>query len=1490
MSRKNSAHRRVNSSIYRNLVLAAAIAAPASLAGAQAVWVGPAGGGLWGEPSNWDTNFTPAFAGAIGRVDGNKPQNSDVLIDGGFTISNIIIDAGDQVRLANGQQIVFNESALTLQLDGLAIAANGSFTVQATSQNTDLNVPSGHNIFFEGIAGNGGGVVNLTNNGGAGSSRITGSGSLTNSITIQGAGSIGQNTLRLTNSGTIAATTGQLSIAPVNAGGAIGGLRNTGTLGASSGGELVLTGNGAGFFDSTGGFLSANNNSFVTLVTSADVRGGTIVSSGNGAVRVGSGNTASMRDVSVVGNLTASDNATLQLLGTINNSGSINVNAAANASVLSMAGTTVNLTGAGVVNLSQSGVGGASIGGTGTLNTSNTIQGFGNVGANNVAFLNTGTVVANSAAGGLTIDPVNQGGVNAGFTNNGTLLAAGNVLTLTGNGAGFFNNAGGRIIASSTDVQLVTSVDIRGGTLSSSGAGVIRAPGGNTAIASNVTNVGNVTVDPGATLVLGGAITNNGSFNVNSGTNASAVLSASGGSVSLSGPGFVNLTESGGGASLAGTGTFVNNQTVRGSGNVGANSTDFINNSLFLANTAATPLVIDPVNRGSSIPGFTNNGSLHANGGVLMLTGNGSGFFDNTNGRIVAGSTDVQLVTSVDIRGGTLTSSGAGIIRVPGGNTGLVSNLTNVGNLTADPGGIIQGGGVITNNGSININPSAVSSAQLNPAGGTVTLTGSGFVNLNEAGAGAFIQGTGTFINNQTVRGSGNVGNNNTEITNTGTFLANNATFALTLDPINFGGATGGFVNTGTLHANGGTLFLTGNGSGWFNNTGGRIVAGSTDVRLVSGVDIRGGTLSTGAGIVRVPGGNTAFLTGVTNDGNLTVDSGGILYPFNGGFTNNGSININAGTSSNAQLNPKVGSVAIGGSGVINLNDGGAVAFIQGTGTFVINQTVRGSGNIGNNNTAFTNNSVVRADVGTASLTVDPVSLGGANAGFINNGSLHANGGTLFLTGNGSGFFDNANGRIVAGSTDVRLVTGVDIRGGTLSTGAGIVRVPGGNTALLTGVTNDGNLTVDAGAILYPFNGGFTNNGSININADASSNAQLNPNGGSVAIGGSGVINLNDGGAIAYIQGTGRFVNNQTVRGGGNIGNNNTAITNNGTITANNATRDLTLDPVNLGGAAAGFTNNGTLSASGGQMIVTGNGAGYFDGGSSTISVASNGTVTMTTSADLRGASQIINNGVFNQTNSSVTTAKYIRGSGTLNVNTAARFNVAQDGTNAGTSRVAAMNIDAAKVDLTDNDLVIDYTGGSPITTVRGYLQTGSNGGLWNGNGLITSLATNIKRIGYAEASAIYSSFPASFSGQSVDNTSVLIKYTYAGDADLNGVVNFDDYSRTDNGFNSGGTVWSQGDYDYNGQVNFDDYALIDLAFNTQGGSLRRAMSYLEGNDRSGMGMDSPPLQIVQSHFAQFGEAYASSFLNAVPEPTSIGLFTGLAALAAGKRRRRRSH
>jgi hypothetical protein len=63
----------------------------------------------------------------------------------------------------------------------------------------------------------------------------------------------------------------------------------------------------------------------------------------------------------------------------------------------------------------------------------------------------------------------------------------------------------------------------------------------------------------------------------------------------------------------------------------------------------------------------------------------------------------------------------------------------------------------------------------------------------------------------------------------------------------------------------------------------------------------------------------------------------------------------------------------------------------------------------------------------------------------------------------------------------------------------------------------------------------------------------------------------------------------------------------------------------------------------------------------------------------------------------------------------------------------------------------------------------------------------------------------------------------FAGDADHNGVINFDDYVRIDDGFNNHLIGFSNGDFNYDGVINFDDYVIIDLAFNTQSGMLSQS-------------------------------------------------------------------
>ena len=126
--------------------------------------------------------------------------------------------------------------------------------------------------------------------------------------------------------------------------------------------------------------------------------------------------------------------------------------------------------------------------------------------------------------------------------------------------------------------------------------------------------------------------------------------------------------------------------------------------------------------------------------------------------------------------------------------------------------------------------------------------------------------------------------------------------------------------------------------------------------------------------------------------------------------------------------------------------------------------------------------------------------------------------------------------------------------------------------------------------------------------------------------------------------------------------------------------------------------------------------------------------------------------------------------------------------------------------------------------------------------------------------------------GANRQDADVLIRTIFEtdyGDSDLNGRIDFDDYSHIDSGFNNHLAGWANGDFDGNGHIDFDDYALIDLSFNTHAGALARAMAYLDGSDRSERGMSTPELRLVEQHLAEFGLGYANAFLSAVPEPSS---------------------
>ena len=193
----------------------------------------------------------------------------------------------------------------------------------------------------------------------------------------------------------------------------------------------------------------------------------------------------------------------------------------------------------------------------------------------------------------------------------------------------------------------------------------------------------------------------------------------------------------------------------------------------------------------------------------------------------------------------------------------------------------------------------------------------------------------------------------------------------------------------------------------------------------------------------------------------------------------------------------------------------------------------------------------------------------------------------------------------------------------------------------------------------------------------------------------------------------------------------------------------------------------------------------------------------------------------------------------------------------------------AGKLDLTNNNLIVHN--GNP-TDIFNQLALGSAGN-WQGTKGVTSssaAAAGNTALGMElNNDGNGNTLVDTFEGQTVSNTDVLVKYTFAGDANLDGTVNGSDYTLIDNGFNSGMSGWRNGDFNYDGSINGDDYMLIDNAFNTEGNTIFSAVP-------------AAPTEMIASDTDQ-----VAGELTSVPEPGSVVLLSFSVAGLLGKRRRR---
>jgi hypothetical protein len=143
-----------------------------------------------------------------------------------------------------------------------------------------------------------------------------------------------------------------------------------------------------------------------------------------------------------------------------------------------------------------------------------------------------------------------------------------------------------------------------------------------------------------------------------------------------------------------------------------------------------------------------------------------------------------------------------------------------------------------------------------------------------------------------------------------------------------------------------------------------------------------------------------------------------------------------------------------------------------------------------------------------------------------------------------------------------------------------------------------------------------------------------------------------------------------------------------------------------------------------------------------------------------------------------------------------------------------------AKLDLTDNDLIVDYSssGVSPFTAVQQWILTGYF--LDPTEGIVSSaphaLGGNLLVLfdngNPAPASPSGLTEWPQGSGNTVALQSVIGKYTYYGDTNVDGRVTAEDYAPVDSNVNmlTTGANYFQGDTNFDGKVTSEDYAPID--------------------------------------------------------------------------------
>jgi fibronectin-binding autotransporter adhesin len=722
----------------------------------------------------------------------------------------------------------------------------------------------------------------------------------------------------------------------------------------------------------------------------------------------------------------------------------------------------------------------------------------------------------------------------------------------------------------------------------------------------------------------------------------------------------------------------------------------------------------------------------------------------------------------------------------------LGGSVTGANGLNASTGA----GTVLQTAGTVYLDPATVGTSLLIDPVSTYSLSGFGTLQANaEQIGGQFLQSAGA--NNMQ---SGAI----LSILSTGTYNLSGSGLLITDAVFN----AGLFVNSGgTMQGTTGSGIAFTN-SGLFNFSGGAF----------SGTLLNSVGATTTVTAVAIP------FASVINNGRLTVNNGSGTFSgvISGtgtlGFTGTGSIQVTGGST-------MTGATTVYG-GTITLADPAGVAFAGGV---VID----------------TGATVQLADPGQLPTTLTTTVNGGSlllggyaqtvSALSITGGSVQQTTGTGLGLGTGvvtvgKGTASITGGLQTAGGYTFNVASGGSVLvSGSLSSFTSGAQVPsltvtGGGTLVLSGGSPIVAVDVKQGTLQFNAGGEFLQ---VNSSVDVESAGVLNLNGqrlltgdlsggGRVALG-SGTITINSSGSTfsGQIDGSGGVTKQGT-----------------GTLTLTGRTQWTGPTNVSVGALTLGSTTN--LSST--VVTVAPSATLTVNGGLSTATqLTDNGTVTLAAGTTGTTASPVFSN----RTVASIAIGSNYSPVGTVNGNLSLQSSTAGNRTLLYTSALTFAGTAAAPLgqfDLRNNDLVVHN---GSLAAVNADVAAGFNfvgGANFAGQGITSSAAaadtTRLTAVGVILNSSngtnqLYGGTGEPlFDGIAPSASDVLVRYTYFGDTNLDGVVDGSDYTRIDSAFAEGGqTGWANGDFNYDGIIDGSDYTLIDNADNNQGSPISASIA-----------------------------------------------------------------